>query len=145
MGSLSAKSLIAGDRIIDINGVPVSDKDVARDLLLKSLQKTKKVSCIVERACSDDAIALANAALLASELQPPSVAMASDIRDIVARQREKMSKGSAGGLKKGGIMRKGGTNPSGNLKVQVVEEKKEHIIASDNEGKALKKVAANAK
>ena len=37
-GSLSAKSLIAGDRIIDINGVPVSDKDVARDLLLKSLQ-----------------------------------------------------------------------------------------------------------
>uniref|UniRef100_A0A914Q556 PDZ domain-containing protein n=1 Tax=Panagrolaimus davidi TaxID=227884 RepID=A0A914Q556_9BILA len=144
MRSLSAKSLITGDRIVDINGVPVSDKDVARDLLLKSLQKTKTVSLIVERAVSDDAKAIANAALLASELQPPSVAMASDIRDIVQRQKEKMNKGSTGAAKKG-CLRKGGTNPTGNKKVQLSEEQKEHIIASDNEGKALKKVAPNAK
>ncbi len=38
-GSLSAKaSLIQGDRIVDVNAQPVSDKDVACTLLLKSLQ-----------------------------------------------------------------------------------------------------------
>lgn len=36
-GSLSAKTLKMGDRIVDINGDPVSDKDVARTLLVKSL------------------------------------------------------------------------------------------------------------
>jgi S1-C subfamily serine protease len=136
-GTLSAKSLVAGDRIIDINGQPVSDKDVARDLLLKSLQKTKKVSLVVERACSDDALAAATAALVASEMQPPSIAMASDVRDIIARQK---AKGSGTGAKKS-IMRKSGSTNQAQMKVQLVEDKKEHIIASDNEGKALKKVA----
>lgn len=37
-GSLSALHLKVLDHIIDINGTPVSDKDVARDLLVKSLQ-----------------------------------------------------------------------------------------------------------
>uniref|UniRef100_A0A7E4VHQ0 PDZ domain-containing protein n=1 Tax=Panagrellus redivivus TaxID=6233 RepID=A0A7E4VHQ0_PANRE len=136
-GSLSAKSLIAGDRIVDVNGTPVSDKDVARDLLLKSLQKTKKVSLVVERAVSEEACNLAKAALIASELQPPSVAMASDIRDIVARQKERMTKEGGAGKKKG-IMRSKSSNATAGVVIK--EEKKEHIIASDNEGKALKKV-----
>lgn len=36
-GSISAKTLILGDRIVDVNGDPVSDKDVARTMLVKSL------------------------------------------------------------------------------------------------------------
>ena len=36
-GSICEKALIAGDRIIDVNGEPVSDKDVARTMLVKSL------------------------------------------------------------------------------------------------------------
>ncbi|KIH44912.1 hypothetical protein ANCDUO_25055, partial [Ancylostoma duodenale] len=48
-GSLSSTQLAVGDHIIDIDGVPVTDKDVARDLLIKALQEKKEVSAVVER------------------------------------------------------------------------------------------------
>ncbi|KAI6234786.1 Smz-2 [Aphelenchoides fujianensis] len=71
-GSLSARSLQLGDRIVDVNGQPVSDKDVARDMLLMSLKKHRTVTLVIERAESDAAKAATRQALLASEAQPPS-------------------------------------------------------------------------
>lgn len=68
--------------------------------------------------------------------------MASDIREIVARQKDRMTKAQGAGPKKG-IMRKPGAGAAG--KVHLNEEKKEHIIATDNEGKVLKKVSSEKK
>ncbi|KAK0405997.1 hypothetical protein QR680_018307 [Steinernema hermaphroditum] len=137
-GSLSAKALIQGDRIIDINGDPVSDKDVARTLLVKSLQKTRKVDLVVERATTEEAKQLVNSALLASQLQPPSVALASDVRDIIARHVAQRKAGTD--VKKEGIMKQRGSRARGG--VRIVEEQKVLVIGSDNEGKEsqLKKV-----
>ncbi|TKR72628.1 hypothetical protein L596_020046 [Steinernema carpocapsae] len=133
-GSLSAKALILGDRIVDINGDPVSDKDVARTLLLKSLQKTRTVDMVVERAMTEDAKRQVNNALVASQMQPPSVALASDVRDIIARhvaQQKNQPKKTTGGIMKKSARRHD---------VRITEEQKEYVIGSDNEGKVLKKV-----
>lgn len=53
--SLAAKCLVVGDHLCDVDGVPVSDKDVARDLLVKNLQEKGKVSFVVERPDSIEA------------------------------------------------------------------------------------------
>ncbi|KAI6218301.1 hypothetical protein M3Y95_01175500 [Aphelenchoides besseyi] len=134
-GSLSARALMLGDRLIDVNGNPVSDKDVARDLLLRSLQKFRTVTLIIERAESDEAKNATRQAMAASELQPPSVAMNSDIRDIVQRQNAKMQKGPV--AKKTGIMSRGQASKG---RVQIRSEQKNLIIATDHEGKPLKHV-----
>lgn len=104
-------------------------------------QDTKKVSLVVERAVSDEAVASANSLLIASEQQPASVAMASDIREIVARQKERMNKAQGAAGPKKGIMRRSGSANTGKVHLNV--DQKEHIIASDNEGKALKKVTTD--
>ncbi|KAI6240441.1 hypothetical protein M3Y99_00476600 [Aphelenchoides fujianensis] len=128
-----------GDRIVDVNGVPVSDKDVARDMLLMSLKKHRTVTLVIERAESDAAKAATRQALLASEAQPPSVAMASDIQQIVKRQREKMDqKRGNPASRKMGIMARAGA--SRDRHVAINEKQKEVVIATDHEGKVLKHV-----
>uniref|UniRef100_A0A1I7Z343 PDZ domain-containing protein n=1 Tax=Steinernema glaseri TaxID=37863 RepID=A0A1I7Z343_9BILA len=136
-GSLSAKALVQGDRIIDINGDPVSDKDVARTLLLKSLQKTHTVDMVVERAVTEEAKRLVSNALLASQMQPPSVALASDVRDIIARHVAQRKKDSVD--KKEGIMKRAAGSKSRGA-VKIIDGQKDMMIGTDNEGKELKKV-----
>ncbi|VDM45486.1 unnamed protein product [Toxocara canis] len=89
-GSLAANALQTNDRIIDINGVVVSDKEVCRNLLVRSLKKYRYVTMVIERAASSEAIQWVTDAMVASYMQPPSVAMASDVREIAARQKLKM-------------------------------------------------------
>ncbi|TKR60449.1 hypothetical protein L596_027694 [Steinernema carpocapsae] len=50
-GSLASQQLGVGDHIIDIDSKPVTDKDVARELLLKSLQVSTLTS--EQRMCVD--------------------------------------------------------------------------------------------
>ncbi|KAK6033030.1 PDZ/DHR/GLGF domain protein [Ostertagia ostertagi] len=89
-GSLSATQLAVGDHIIDIDGVPVTDKDVARDLLIKALQEKKEVTAVVERPESMEAKHWTQQALVTQICQPPSVQMNSDVRAIAARERAKV-------------------------------------------------------
>ncbi|KAK6031091.1 hypothetical protein OSTOST_02760 [Ostertagia ostertagi] len=89
-GSLSATQLAVGDHIIDIDGVPVTDKDVARDLLIKALQEKKEVTAVVERPESMEAKHWTQQALVTQVCQPPSVQMNSDVRAIAARERAKV-------------------------------------------------------
>uniref|UniRef100_A0A0K0DAD5 PDZ domain-containing protein n=1 Tax=Angiostrongylus cantonensis TaxID=6313 RepID=A0A0K0DAD5_ANGCA len=88
-GSLSATQLV-GDHIIDIDGVPVTDKDVARDLLIKALQEKKEVTAVVERPETLEAKHWTQQALVTQVSQPPSVHMNSDVRAIASRQRAKV-------------------------------------------------------
>uniref|UniRef100_A0AC35F1Q1 PDZ domain-containing protein n=1 Tax=Panagrolaimus sp. PS1159 TaxID=55785 RepID=A0AC35F1Q1_9BILA len=134
-GSLAAQQLAIGDHIIDIDGKIVSDKDVARDFLLKSLQAQGFVTCVVERPESYEAKHWTQQALTANAAQPPSVAMNSDVRDIAARERIKMKERNAA-AKKPGIL--GRTQKSG--RVQIGDKIAEFVIASDNEGKNLRSV-----
>ncbi|VDN60221.1 unnamed protein product [Dracunculus medinensis] len=82
--SLSAGCLKVGDHIIDVDGQPVSNKKVCRDLLLIR----NFVTLVVERPESMEAKYWVQNALTASTL--PSVSMSSDVQEIAARQREKM-------------------------------------------------------
>lgn len=88
--SLAAQQLQIGDHLIDIDGTPVTDKDVCRQLLLKSLQKQRYVTSVVERPDTMEAKHWVQSALAASAAQAPSVAMNSDVREIAARERAKL-------------------------------------------------------
>lgn len=90
--SLAAQQLLIGDHIIDIDGRPVTDKDVCRELLLKSLQAQRFVTMVVERPETMEARHWVQSALAASTAQAPSVAMNSDVREIAARERQKLKK-----------------------------------------------------
>ncbi|VDP09924.1 unnamed protein product [Heligmosomoides polygyrus] len=89
-GSLSSTQLAVGDHIIDIDGVPVTDKDVARDLLIKALQEKKEVSSVIERPETMEAKHWTQQALATQINQPPSVQMNSDVRAIAARERARL-------------------------------------------------------
>ncbi|KAI6234723.1 hypothetical protein M3Y99_00761200 [Aphelenchoides fujianensis] len=108
-------------------------------MLLMSLKKHRTVTLVIERAESDAAKAATRQALLASEAQPPSVAMASDIQQIVKRQREKMDqkKGNPASRKMGIMARAGASR---DRHVAINEKQKEVVIATDHEGKVLKHV-----
>lgn len=133
--SLAAQQLQVGDHLIDIDGRPVTDKDVCRELLLKSLQSQRFVTTVVERPETMEARHWVQSALAASAAQAPSVAMNSDVREIAARERQKLKKAAA---PKKSCLRK--TNAPGKP-VNINETKaSEFVIASDNEGKNLRHV-----
>jgi len=137
-GSLSALALVVGDRIVDVNGAPVSDKNVARTMLLRSLQQTHTVSLAIERAEGYEAKDAVKAALSASEMQPPSVALNSDVIDIIKRQKKKMEKPEQ---RKPSIIRRGEASKDKERRVSLNTGKEEVVvIATDHEGKALKPV-----
>ncbi|KAK6759102.1 hypothetical protein RB195_016365 [Necator americanus] len=92
-GTLSADAMKVGDHIIDVNGIPVTDKNVAKSLIIRSLQTDGTVNMIVERAVDPAALALVEGYLTASQLQPPSITMASDVKSIVQRYFEKLKMG----------------------------------------------------
>ncbi|KAL6744017.1 hypothetical protein Aduo_016996 [Ancylostoma duodenale] len=92
-GTLSADALRVADRIIDVNGVPVTDKNVAKTLILRSLQVDGTVNMIVERPVEPAAQAQMESYLTASQYQAPSVAMASDVKSIVRRYFDKLKMG----------------------------------------------------
>jgi len=139
-GSLSAKSLALGDRIVDINGTPVTDKDVARNMLMRSLQKTRTVSLVIERAEMQEAKDIVGNALRVSEMQPPSVAMASDVQDILKRQKEKMQNDAKAPHKQATSLIRRSLSNDPKRHVSVGNNKKEVIIATDHEGKNLRHV-----
>ncbi|KAK5965070.1 hypothetical protein GCK32_016975, partial [Trichostrongylus colubriformis] len=54
--SLAAESLRVLDRIVDVNGAPVSDKDVCRTLIVRALEREGAVNMIIERPVDPAAI-----------------------------------------------------------------------------------------
>uniref|UniRef100_A0A915PLD1 PDZ domain-containing protein n=1 Tax=Setaria digitata TaxID=48799 RepID=A0A915PLD1_9BILA len=123
-GSMVAQSLQEKDHIIDINGIKVTDKEVA-----KSLLKKNSVSMCIERPVSAKAKNWVDDAMNASRMQPPSIAMASDVREIAARQQQKMMatigskkvKLSTIQLLKPGIMRKASSKGAGSDRARIVK------------------------
>ncbi|EFP04317.1 hypothetical protein CRE_15047 [Caenorhabditis remanei] len=133
-GSLADKFLVLGDHLCDVDGVPVTDKGVARDLLVKNIQGKGNVSFVVERPDCIEEKQWAKNALAANILTPPSIIMTDDVRSIAAKYRQEL-KGLKGPEKS--VMSVGG-GPSGR-KVYIVEETATNEIGHDHERKALRK------
>ncbi|CAI5447908.1 unnamed protein product [Caenorhabditis angaria] len=133
-GSLAEKCLVVGDHLCDVDGVPVTDKDVARDLLVRNIQEKGKVTFVVERPDSIEAKQWAKNALATNLMQPPSVQMNDDVRQIATTYRAalKSAKPPAKSAMSAGA-------PSGK-RVQIVDQLHAHEIGHDHEGKALRKV-----
>uniref|UniRef100_A0A914VLQ9 PDZ domain-containing protein n=1 Tax=Plectus sambesii TaxID=2011161 RepID=A0A914VLQ9_9BILA len=93
VGSLSAAVLSIGDRLIDVNGVVVSHKDAAKQLLLDALQNNAVVTCLVERPESLEAKSWMNNAMVAASMKSPFIIAPSDVVSIAKRQQEKMRSG----------------------------------------------------
>ncbi|CAI2350000.1 unnamed protein product [Caenorhabditis sp. 36 PRJEB53466] len=134
-GSLAEKCLVLGDHLCDVDGIPVTDKDVARDLLVKNIQEKGKVTFVVERPDSIEAKQWAKNALAANILQPPSVQMNDDVRTIAAAYRQALK-----GLKPPAKSAMSTAGASGGKRVMIVEKTATHEIGHDHEGKALRKV-----
>ncbi|PIC26959.1 hypothetical protein B9Z55_019369 [Caenorhabditis nigoni] len=87
-GTLAEKCLVLGDVLCDVDGVPVTDKDVAKDLLVKNLREKGTVTFVVERPDSYDAVQWARKGLATNVQGPPSVRMPDDVKIIAARYRQ---------------------------------------------------------
>ncbi|VDK56258.1 unnamed protein product [Gongylonema pulchrum] len=127
--------LQVGDHLIDVDGIPVTDKEVCRGLLMKNLQAQNFATSVVERAESLEAKQWVQNALFVSIAHAPSVAMNSDVREIAARQRARLKMLP---LPKKSCMRQ---SQSRRKSVRFTKVKpSEYVIASDTEGKSLRRV-----
>ena len=133
-GSLSAGVFLVGDHIVDLDGVPVTDKDVARGILVKTLQAKGVCSMVIERPESVEAKHWVTQALAASTVQPPSVQMNSDVRNIAKKERGRLVEKDK--LEVKSILKAGRAEQG----VAIDDKLYGHVIASDNEGKALRPV-----
>ncbi|CEF69099.1 PDZ domain-containing protein [Strongyloides ratti] len=134
-GSIASDHLKVGDHICDVEGMPVTDKDVCRKLLITQLQENKKVSLVIERPDCTEAKEWARKALETPVLEPPSVRMNEDVKDIAIKERARI---------------KGYTPPQKTLLAKKpIEDTRnicfddnviEHQIISDNEGRQLRRV-----
>ncbi|CAI4225215.1 unnamed protein product [Auanema sp. JU1783] len=135
-GSVVSESLMVGDHILDVDSFRVTDKDVARDLLIKSLTRTGSVTCVIERPETTEAKAWTQQALSAQTNQPPSITLSSDVRNIAQRERTRLAENKQPA--RSILVGKDGFPAS--ARVQIMEAPCELIIASDNDGRCLRAV-----
>ncbi|VDK67879.1 unnamed protein product [Cylicostephanus goldi] len=81
------------DRIIDVNGVPVKDKDLCKKLVLNNLVINGEANMIVERPVETAAVAVMAKSMAMSQMQPPSLALPDDVKSILRRYNEKLKQG----------------------------------------------------
>jgi hypothetical protein len=90
--SVSSMYLQEGDRVLEIDGWPVVDKDMARTCLVNAFRYNNRVGLKIERAVIDEAKSNVSALLTAASNLEPSVIMQSDVLDIMDRQRDKIGR-----------------------------------------------------
>ncbi|XGW06781.1 hypothetical protein V3C99_016808 [Haemonchus contortus] len=134
------------DHIIQVNGMPVSDKDVCKTLMVNALQRDSVVNLLIERPIDPAAKELMENALTVSIQQPPSVTMASDVKSILRRYVEKLNEGH-GQMEPDHILSRPDKNKnkaerSPRQHIKIDDKKNEMLIGMDheNERKPLQKV-----
>ncbi|VDN37239.1 unnamed protein product [Cylicostephanus goldi] len=92
-GSMCSEVMKYLDRICDVEGLPVTDKELCKKQIVKALKKDQKVSLAIERPMTTDRIRQVQDLLKRLETQPPSVVLEMDVRDIIARYNQRLQKG----------------------------------------------------
>ncbi|KAK5981319.1 hypothetical protein GCK32_004368 [Trichostrongylus colubriformis] len=55
-GSICGSQLKVLDHIVEVNGIPVTDKDICREMVIKSMQNDNMVNLVIERPVNEEAI-----------------------------------------------------------------------------------------
>lgn len=84
--TLAHGKLQVRDHIIDIDGTRVSDKEIARELIIKSMRAQGYFTCIVGRPVTEEAKKACDLDLSVRS-EPPSIRMNDDVREIAAREQ----------------------------------------------------------
>ncbi|KHJ79143.1 hypothetical protein OESDEN_21219 [Oesophagostomum dentatum] len=82
------------DRICDVEGVPVTDKELCKKQIVKGLKKDHKVSLAVERPITKDRMTQVQNLLNMMKDQPPSVVLELDVKEILARYNQRLKGGT---------------------------------------------------
>lgn len=89
-GSICGTHLKVLDHIVEVNGIPVTDKDVCREMLIKSMQNNNTASLVIERPVNEDAIANMKCFLEAASSHP-TPNNSPKIEETAARHTEKQT------------------------------------------------------
>uniref|UniRef100_A0A0N4ZT67 PDZ domain-containing protein n=1 Tax=Parastrongyloides trichosuri TaxID=131310 RepID=A0A0N4ZT67_PARTI len=87
---MASKCLIAGDHIIAVNELRVSNKHICHDKLVKVLRKFNTAVLVIERPISDLAKEWTLKALNSRIDNPASVKMKADVRDIAMKVKNEI-------------------------------------------------------
>ncbi|KAK6741174.1 hypothetical protein RB195_009185 [Necator americanus] len=94
--SMCSECLKTFDRICDVEGIPVTDKEFCKKQIVKGLKKDQKVSLAIERPVTKERVTQVEHLLKMMSQQPPSVILEVDVRDIIARYSRRLTKGQIG-------------------------------------------------
>ncbi|CAD5230398.1 unnamed protein product [Bursaphelenchus xylophilus] len=88
--SVASMFLCEGDKILQVDGWPVTEKELCKRLMIIGFRQNNRVQLKVERAVDDKTRTEVSKCLTAVTDQEPSVLMNSDVLDILKRQKERM-------------------------------------------------------
>ncbi|KJH43545.1 hypothetical protein DICVIV_10432 [Dictyocaulus viviparus] len=92
--SMCTGSLQYLDRICDVEGIPVTDKEFCIRQIIKSLKSSGKVSLAIERPLSEDKKMKVEHLLTMTHKQPPSVVLEADVKAILTKYNAKLKTGN---------------------------------------------------
>ncbi|KAK6060918.1 PDZ/DHR/GLGF domain protein [Cooperia oncophora] len=94
-GSMCTSYLRKFDRICDVDGTRVTDKELTKRQIIKGLKENHRATIVVERPANEERTAQVKRMLESIENKPPSVVLEADVKDILNRYSSKLKTNSS--------------------------------------------------